>query len=314
MENQIAPNVPQPPVSVKYAGFWIRFVAFMVDSLILAPVNIIVGFTIGFIIGFVLGLTGQAQHSSDLFFRILGLSIDIVVPWIYFSLMTYYNGATLGKMLVGITVKSEDLGRLSFGRVLIRETVGKLVSEIILFIGYIIAGVTQKKQALHDMLAKSVVVYKNPEKPHGAGLVVGIIIAVLIPFGIAIIGILSSIVLVSLNVARQKAQDAQASAVVSQIRSVLEVNYANNGDSYPVAHSCSSGAFADPQIAMLLSKLKDPSIITCVAEGDTYAVSAALKDTPLRSNYCIDSTGVSTDGVAVDTGSKAYCQAAAANR
>jgi type II secretory pathway pseudopilin PulG len=260
-----------------------------------------------------LGLISVAaggQNNLAIFFSDFAI---LFIFWIYFVLMTHYAGATLGKMLVGIRVQSDTFGRLSFGRVLLRETIGKFISGLIFSIGFIIAGFTDRKRALHDMFAHSVVVYKNPEKPHGAGLVVGIIIATILPL-IAILGILSSIVLVSLNTARQlgvaqkKGQDARVMELVSEMRASAEIYYGNNNNSYSIAKGCSSGMFTDPNIQSSLSSLTN-NTPTCYAEGQSYAVSAPLS-TP-GSNFCVDNTGKAGNGVAVDTGSDASCQMSA---
>jgi len=214
-----APVAPVTPV--KYAGFWVRYVAYVIDYLIIAiPVGILSSIALGLI-----SVAAGGQNNLAIFFSDFAI---LFIFWIYFVLMTHYAGATLGKMLVGIRVQSDTFGRLSFGRVLLRETIGKFISGLIFSIGFIIAGFTDRKRALHDMFAHSVVVYKNPEKPHGAGLVVGIIIATILPL-IAILGILSSIVLVSLNTARQlgvaqkKGQDARVMELVSEMRASAEI-------------------------------------------------------------------------------------------
>ena len=299
MENQAVPvtplasSNPSTSVTTKYAGFWIRFVAIMVDSLILSiPIAL------------TQVIVAVALVSSGVNARGVSFIVYLIITWTYFVLMTYYNGRTLGKMLVGITIKSDNFGKLSFGKVLLRETVGKFVSQIILFIGFIIVGVTQKKQGLHDMFAHSIVVYKNPSNPNTVGLVVGIIIACILPI-IAIIGILSSVVLVSLNVAREKGHDAQLQSVLSQLRTEAEVYYGNK-NTYSVTRSCSSGMFVDPSFGPVFSELKDKNVVSCYAEGQTYAISAPLS-TPDQS-YCFDSTAFSGMGIAVDDGSKASCK------
>ena len=288
---------------VKYAGFWIRYVAVTVDSIILAILILIL--QIGLVT--LVSVPGSEAPSATVT-RILVIFFELLISWVYFSLMTYYKGATLGKMMVGITVKSDNFQNLSFGKVLLRETIGKFVSGIILGIGYIIAGVTQKKQALHDTFAHSVVVYKDPSKPHTVGLVIGIILAAVLPI-IAIFGILSSIVLVSLNVARQKGKDAQVKVVLSEMRTEAEVYYGQN-NTYSTAHDCSSGMFAsDPTFNSITSNLTvtNKNMLACFAEGSTYAISAPLSAT--GQNYCVDSTGFNGNGVAIDSKSNASCQA-----
>jgi uncharacterized RDD family membrane protein YckC/Tfp pilus assembly protein PilE len=302
MNTVSAPMNSAPVAPVKYAGFWIRYVALIVDSLILFIPNVIIQFIFAFI------LVSAGFASTSITTRIISELVNLLVFWIYFVAMTYGAGATLGKMMVGITVKSDTLQKLSLGRIVIRETIGKLISGIILFIGYIIAAFTQKKQALHDTFAHSVVIYKDPSKPHTAGLVIGIIIAAILPI-IAIIAILSSIVLASLSDARQNAQGAQVREIISEMRSEAEIYYSNNNLSYSHAKDCSSGIFLDPTIQQLMSSVPSANFV-CYAEGSSYSISAKLNMSP---SYCADSAGHAESGMAVDNNSQASCEADASS-
>ena len=85
----------------------------------------------------------------------------MIVGWLYFALMeSSVNQATLGKMALGIKVTDLDGNRISFGRATGRYF-GKIVSGMILYIGFIMAGFTEKKQALHDIMASCLVVNKQ---------------------------------------------------------------------------------------------------------------------------------------------------------
>jgi uncharacterized RDD family membrane protein YckC len=90
---------------------------------------------------------------------IIGL-LALILQWLYFALMeSSKNQATLGKMIVGIIVTDLYGNRISFGKASGRFF-GKILSGLILNIGYIIAAFTEKKQALHDMIAGCLVVNK----------------------------------------------------------------------------------------------------------------------------------------------------------
>lgn len=73
--------------------------------------------------------------------------------------MTYRYGATFGKMVMKIRVYKENEERLSIIDVIYRETIGRYLSSLILFIGYIFIGIDNRKRALHDMLCDTVVLY-----------------------------------------------------------------------------------------------------------------------------------------------------------
>jgi len=113
---------------------------------------------------------------------------------------------------------------------------------------------------------------------------------------IAIIGILSSVVLASLNTARGKGNDAKVKAQLSGSRAAAEIYYDNNG-SYGVAvTSCASGMFADPTSGMQQYTIAanyptnmNPS--NCNSNGTAYAIAAPL--TASSQWWCVDSVGKS---------------------
>ena len=87
---------------------------------------------------------------------ILAMCIQIL----YFTLMESSKfQATIGKMALGLIVTDLNGGKLDFSKAFIRNLC-KIISNAIMFIGYIMAGFTEKKQALHDMIASTLVVKK----------------------------------------------------------------------------------------------------------------------------------------------------------
>lgn len=181
---------------VKYAGFWIRFVANFIDSIIIGILSIIPTTIIALASGGTLNLEKRFEDTFDY--------VWIVVWAVYFVLLTYKKGATWGKSALGLKVISAQEENLSIGRVILREIAGKFLSELTLGIGYIMAGFSRKKQALHDRIARTYVIYRDPDNKSNTR----IIVIVLSLFFIAFLGIILSIVLVSLNSARKKASDA----------------------------------------------------------------------------------------------------------
>jgi len=86
--------------------------------------------------------------------------ISTVAQWLYFALMeASSNQGTLGKMAMGIKVTDTMGYPITFGRATGRYF-GKILSGAILMIGYIMAAFTERKQALHDMMAGTLVVDK----------------------------------------------------------------------------------------------------------------------------------------------------------
>ncbi len=147
-----------PPM---YAGFWLRFVAYLIDSVILGIPSGIVIVVVLAATGVMGSIHGGIPEEPQAIMALLGMTfilgvvtLVLVVTWLYFAGMesSSWQG-TVGKRALGLYVT--DLGgrAVSFGRASGRFF-GKLISGLIPFaIGYIMAGFTAKKQALHDMIA-----------------------------------------------------------------------------------------------------------------------------------------------------------------
>jgi uncharacterized RDD family membrane protein YckC len=167
-------SAPAHAFARRYAGFWLRVVAYLVDGLILGiPLG-------GIILIVILAMGGfAAMHSSlpagepdqtalvaligaFLGFYLVVLCFTLAASWLYFALMeSSPRQATLGKSLLSLRVTDKNGQRLSFG-----HATGRYFSKIItglvpLGIGYILAGVTEKKQALHDFIAGTLVFRDN---------------------------------------------------------------------------------------------------------------------------------------------------------
>lgn len=126
-----------------YGGFWIRFLAYLVDSVIVFVLIILIAGALAFL--------GEAG-------ALLIPAVCIAVPVLYWALMqSSPRQATLGKALLGLKVADAAGGRLALPRSLARE-VCKYISALPLMIGFIIAGFTQRKQALHDFFVATTVV------------------------------------------------------------------------------------------------------------------------------------------------------------
>jgi uncharacterized RDD family membrane protein YckC len=151
---------------VAYAGFWLRFVAFIIDSLLLYFVGMILFLPFAASTGMGMRgmMTGRPPDAQALFPMIHAMLrltlLRTVLNWLYYSLLesSAWQG-TLGKKALGLEVTDLDGNRISFGRATGRFF-AKIISTIILFIGYIMAGFTEKKQALHDILAGTLVIRK----------------------------------------------------------------------------------------------------------------------------------------------------------
>jgi len=147
-----------PPV---YAGFWLRFVAWILDFFLL----FVVGSIIGFVLGFERPMFNPHRGFGNPAFNFGLMSIQsvmgAVIGWLYYALMETSNfQGTLGKMALGLIVTDLSGQPISFGRATGRYF-GKFISEMTLSIGYMMAGWTQQKQALHDIMAGCLVLRKR---------------------------------------------------------------------------------------------------------------------------------------------------------
>jgi uncharacterized RDD family membrane protein YckC len=136
---------------LEYAGFWIRVVANIIDSIVLSVVILFVGFVL---------VAGALATNSFAVIAIAYIGCFVAV-FGYFAIMeSSPRQATLGKMAVGIKVADENGQRLSTMHALGRN-VAKILSQMILYIGYIMVAFDAKKQGLHDKIAGTIVYYDN---------------------------------------------------------------------------------------------------------------------------------------------------------
>ncbi len=145
-----------------YAGFWLRFVARLVDELLLGCVCGTVGL-IGFI-GLCIASTTLPNDLAGIL--VLGyfavtILVTIIVEWLYHALFEASSlKATPGKLILGLQVVNEQGEGLTFSRSTARHF-AKILSAIMLNVGFIMAAFTEKKQALHDIMVDALVVRKQ---------------------------------------------------------------------------------------------------------------------------------------------------------
>ncbi|MGA2500772.1 MAG: RDD family protein [Tepidisphaeraceae bacterium] len=185
----------QPPV--RYGGFWIRFVAVFVDGMILLIPNLVLTFGVQMLFYVApwqqrnFGTGRPANLTGVLAANLIGQLLTLAVAWVYYAAMeSSTRQATLGKQACGLYVTDTNLGRLSFGQAGLRSamrhigscvsimavavilvagpdskslmlsTAGSSVAFLIMVVGYCMAAFTERKRALHDMIASTLVVYR----------------------------------------------------------------------------------------------------------------------------------------------------------
>jgi len=142
---------------VRKGGFWIRFIAYMIDNLILSIFSLIL-LVLG-IIAFGLGSSGLAELGEDNIF-ILIVPLYIFYFIITIAYYTYFHGSTgqtIGKMACRLKVIKVDGKPLGYGKAFLRW-VGYIISGFIFNLGYLWAAWDKNKQAWHDKIAGSYVI------------------------------------------------------------------------------------------------------------------------------------------------------------
>lgn len=126
-----------------FAGFWKRFAAILIDGIILGIV--------GGIVSAIFGLPS-------------GGPVGTLFGWLYFATMESSSyQATVGKLILGIRVTGMEGQRITFARATLRYF-AKIISALILMIGFLMAAWTERKQALHDIIADTLVVSESGQR------------------------------------------------------------------------------------------------------------------------------------------------------
>lgn len=189
---------------IVYAGFLRRWAAVFLDGFLVGIVAQILATMLGAV--FAVGMMSALQDSDGtptpavLGLYMLIYMVYFVLAGLYYALMESSSSqATIGKMALGIKVTDRNGHRLSFGHALGRWFSAAL-SHLTLWIGFLMAGFTDRKRALHDLVAGTLVVDKWAFTPHperqqrGLGGCVIVFLVVVVGFGgLGLIGILAAI-------------------------------------------------------------------------------------------------------------------------
>jgi len=154
----------------EYAGFWVRFLAFLIDNAVMGIGFVLILIPLIFLTGLG-GFIGEIHPNEDMndvgIFMLFGLlflaaTVSLLWTWLYHALMESSEWqATVGKRLLGLVVTDMAGRRVSFGRATGRHFAKIVTNMVPAFIGYIMAGFTERKQALHDMIAGCLVLRRN---------------------------------------------------------------------------------------------------------------------------------------------------------
>ena len=148
-----------------FGGFWLRFLALLIDGVILALAQGLLFLPLLFLTGFIGSLEAFVRNAgtghpdpaviTGFFSMILVFSaLGLLMQWLYFAyLESGEKQATWGKQALGLYVTNLTGNPISFGHASGRFFAKLITNMIPLAIGYVMAGFTERKQALHDMIA-----------------------------------------------------------------------------------------------------------------------------------------------------------------
>lgn len=151
VRTETAAAPPSLPDHHRYAGFWMRFWAYLTDLIVVFSVN-----------GLLLSpLKFAGNGVIDVGFWTLNGILGALVFYIYFLLMTKYIGQTIGKMLFGLRVIRCDDEQLQWSDLLFREVVVRFIYKVMFLFSllYLVVAFTDKKQGLHDMAGNTRVIH-----------------------------------------------------------------------------------------------------------------------------------------------------------
>jgi uncharacterized RDD family membrane protein YckC len=150
------------PIGVqRYAGFWIRFVARIIDGIILGVVYLCINIPLQMALGLSAANIASGAVALPAMLATVGLSlaINLVIQAVYEIYFLSSRGATIGKLALGLKVIRADGGSLTLGQSTGRFFAYLLDAYFTLTIGFIIAGFDTEKRALHDRICDTRVIH-----------------------------------------------------------------------------------------------------------------------------------------------------------
>jgi len=152
VENEFVPDHKEmKEMEVNYAGFWMRFWAYLLDLLVIGSLN-------GIVIYPIFRALDLSLNKANMFAPVS--IVTAIIFYVYFVLMTRFFGQTLGKMVFGLRVISLHDQKLSWGAIIFREWIGRFISGTIIIL-YVVVGFLPKKQGIHDLFADTTVIHER---------------------------------------------------------------------------------------------------------------------------------------------------------
>lgn len=145
-------TIIEPKLSDRYAGFWMRFWAFLADLLIIFSIN-----------GILLSPLRFMNEGMDIYISAWTLHgiMAAIVFYLYFLIMTKKLGQTMGKMIFGLRVIRADHKPLQWSDLIFREVITRFIYKAFFFLNllYLIVAFNKEKKGFHDMVGNTRVVH-----------------------------------------------------------------------------------------------------------------------------------------------------------
>ncbi|GAA0333042.1 RDD family protein [Bacillus carboniphilus] len=135
-----------------YAGFWIRFWAYLLDLLIISSIYSILGKPIV-----------RALPFDGWSWLTTATVVYSIIFYLYFVLLTKLIGHTIGKMAFGLRVIRGDKKNLTWQDVIFREWIGRYISATLIIL-YVVIAFVPKKRGIHDLFAETYVIHEETVK------------------------------------------------------------------------------------------------------------------------------------------------------
>jgi len=144
------------PGTMRYAGFWRRFLAVFVDGLLMFLFNLTLQYTVLSPL-MTASSSDPANVAANLGILFAVWAIETAIGFAYETILIWKYGFTLGKRICGVRVVTAEGKPLSYGLSVARYF-SKILSAITLLIGYIIAAFDEERRSLHDRICNTRVI------------------------------------------------------------------------------------------------------------------------------------------------------------
>lgn len=170
-------KAPPPTFKGHYAGFVTRFLAFVIDILVISiSIGVMLG-TIGLILNFfnidvrslTTGTNNLSQFANYIVVFLTSFAFTFIVSLVYTVFLWVVAGKTIGKAVMGVRVIGPKGARLTIGRAL-KRYIGYWISAIPLFMGYFWVLVNDERHGWHDTIAGTSVIYDHDAQYTEGGL------------------------------------------------------------------------------------------------------------------------------------------------